>query len=1134
MPTSNLNIATLNIENIKTNLSYLHFLMESMDIICLQEHWLYNFEIATVQKFLGDMSYTIRCTDDDDPINPTSKPRGVGGIMIIWRKELDQQIVALPDGSERIQAIQVATGNQPITVINSYMPTEGSPISYSEKLDEVYEVMEKYRNESKIIWAGDLNGAFERKTPSSNDRLFKDFCLETQLTKSTHQPTYHHFIGNVNSRIDHILTHTEHSSILQHMTVEERHPLNTSSHDPVIAQLKIEPVQHLQERMNENHTPARPKPNWKKIDAERYHRMTDDHLKALIKNDGLQLPPTVLVDRLNDILLKCADACGPKLKKSKPRKNKYPWSKDMAPRIKHIKYLFYKWKIAGRKQDSHIYDELTKHKKKLRSIQRRLAASHRNELLTEISKATTDDKQLFYKLIRKQRAGAKNLCSSIVFPNDERDQLEGWANYFEDLAANNPHPFFDEEHKTSAELKYHLVSLQKDAMCHELPEPTTEDQIKKCIAMMKNNKAADVYGLTAEHLKKASSEITTLLTKLTNDIFLSKKMPDSFKTGVIVPCHKKKKPITDPNSYRRITIASNLGKVVEKIMMIRTKSASKTHQDPMQYGFTEDCSPSLCALMLTEAIAESRDLKTPLFMSFMDSSKAFDMVNHTVMLNALHDLGIDPHLWQLYKDMYSKVTSRVRIDGKLSREFREERGIRQGGETSSEAFKAKDNQFLSRIRQHPSAFRIGSISIGIPTVADDNCMLASSHLDSQTQLLMAGDNASKDRYIYNAKKSKVMTVGIDENQRLPLQLNGEHIDYSASEVHLGLKRTDDGSSEAAIRERIQIGRRSANAMMGAGLHGINGLSPYYSRILIQTYVEPAILYGLEALVVKEKDMSALDKSHRALLRQIQSLPDSTANSAIYLLVGCPPLRAKLHRKMLTLFITILHRRDSPEHQIISRQIAMKTTASNSWITQLRFILHQYSLPNPSQLLNSPPPKNDWKIRTKKAILSYWNAKLKQEASSKSSLKFLNLEVCSLNTTHHVWQTGSDPLQATMAIVKARLLLGRYPLTGLKYSGRNRAKECPLCQNGEETTEHFVMQCAHLEPERTTIMPKLREIAGTDLTPQAILDPSHLNRPREVLHKLEYMTRRLTYQLHKQRNLKLGIGCTNYKKQAKGK
>ena len=107
--------------------------------------------------------------------------------------------------------------------------------------------------------------------------------------------------------------------------------------------------------------------------------------------------------------------------------------------------------------------------------------------------------------------------------------------------------------------------------------------------------------------------------------------------------------------------------------------------------------------------------------------------------------------------MYSDVVTKVRINRELSEPFHETRGIRQGGETSTDGYKAKDNNFLASVRTHPSSLKIGQTSCGIPTVADDNCMLSASHRDAQVQLLMAQTNASKIRYIYSQTKSKVLS-----------------------------------------------------------------------------------------------------------------------------------------------------------------------------------------------------------------------------------------------------------------------------------------------------------------------------------------------------------------------------------------
>ena len=89
------------------------------------------------------------------------------------------------------------------------------------------------------------------------------------------------------------------------------------------------------------------------------------------------------------------------------------------------------------------------------------------------------------------------------------------------------------------------------------------------ISSMKNNKAADKEGLTAEHFKYGSESLLQTVTDAVKDIMNSSEIPKVFKEGLITHVYKKQgKPISDPNSYRRITITSILWKIVENVHRI--------------------------------------------------------------------------------------------------------------------------------------------------------------------------------------------------------------------------------------------------------------------------------------------------------------------------------------------------------------------------------------------------------------------------------------------------------------------------------------------------------------------------------------------------------------------------------------
>ena len=80
-------------------------------------------------------------------------------------------------------------------------------------------------------------------------------------------------------------------------------------------------------------------------------------------------------------------------------------------------------------------------------------------------------------------------------------------------------------------------------------------------------------------------------------IFNKCKLSDQFKIGAIATTQKKEKPMKNPDSDRQITVASNLGKLLEE-MMARSEPATKAKQDPLQFGFTAGCTPGCVHFLL--------------------------------------------------------------------------------------------------------------------------------------------------------------------------------------------------------------------------------------------------------------------------------------------------------------------------------------------------------------------------------------------------------------------------------------------------------------------------------------------------------------------------------------------------------
>ena len=81
-------IGTLNVKNVETNSLYVQELLNTCDIMFLQETWLFNFQTPSLNLYFTTHCSMGKAVDDDDPLPPTQKPRGYGRVAFLIRKSI--------------------------------------------------------------------------------------------------------------------------------------------------------------------------------------------------------------------------------------------------------------------------------------------------------------------------------------------------------------------------------------------------------------------------------------------------------------------------------------------------------------------------------------------------------------------------------------------------------------------------------------------------------------------------------------------------------------------------------------------------------------------------------------------------------------------------------------------------------------------------------------------------------------------------------------------------------------------------------------------------------------------------------------------------------------------------------------
>jgi hypothetical protein len=557
------------------------------------------------------------------------------------------------------------------------------------------------------------------------------------------------------------------------------------------------------------------------------------------------------------------------------------------------------------------------------------------------------------------------------------------------------------------------------------------------------------------------------------------------------------------------------------------------HQNNLQYGFTKGASPLHAALMVTEAIAEQKDKKEPLFLATLDAQKAFDVVNHPSLLWKWHELGLRGTLWQVKDLMYQDVTTKVKWRGQLSEPFSILQGVRQGGVPSTGDYKAYINPLLNQLEESNVGMHIGSTNVGAPTCADDVMLLGTSIHSLQHLLTLAEKYASTERYKIHPTKSEITTYhtkvpNAKWNTIAPWTLNQKPVPVTTIVTHLGVLRESEKSTTISkfVSDRLRLGRRSLYALMGAGLHGLNGLSPVTCLKLYKTYIMPRLLSAVETVLLNITEMKALEDFHRKTMRQIQNLPPRTAIPAIYILMGTLPIEAEIDRRRLTLFWSICQDHTTKLSAIAARQLAMKSQFSHSWFVQITELCYKYGLPSPTDTIMDPPTKGAWKSLTHRAVNYYWSTKLKSQARTKSTLHHLtasNMDEAGLKP-HNLWvSTRHCARDIHRASYQAKMLTGTYTVQAdrHRYSAGAESAACPLCHSGQpETLLHLLAECDGTSAIREKFIQKVELMPlASDLFTQLVLDPTQYTS--HLTEDFSFQCRLYCFQVHHHRAMQLG-------------
>lgn len=193
----------------------------------------------------------------------------------------------------------------------------------------------------------------------------------------------------------------------------------------------------------------------------------------------------------------------------------------------------------------------------------------------------------------------------------------------------------------------------------------------KCICSPQKTEYTSKYfpqSIPSAILRECAIELCYVLSHLLNSSFESGVVPDSWKQGYIAVIPKVN-PVKSTNDLRPIAVTSNIAKIAEFFIHKELMISITPHLSKLQFGVLPKKSTNHYLIRMLDFLLKSLDKKsTPAILTLLDCQKAFDMVDHNLIISRLIEIEVNGYVINWVTNFLSNRSNCVRI-GKLMSSF---------------------------------------------------------------------------------------------------------------------------------------------------------------------------------------------------------------------------------------------------------------------------------------------------------------------------------------------------------------------------------------------------------------------------------------------------------------------------------
>ena len=358
---------------------------------------------------------------------------------------------------------------------------------------------------------------------------------------------------------------------------------------------------------------------------------------------------------------------------------------------------------------------------------------------------------------------------------------------------------------------------------------TSLSNIESKITNLNINKPTTSNNIPAKILVGYKDIYSKFIVTFYNNCISESSFPDTMKMADITPAHKKDVK-TDKRNYRPVSILPSISKIFERIIYEDIFQYMGNKFSPYLCGFRNGYSTQHCLIIMLEKWKKALDKHNIAWALLTDLSKAFDSINHDLLIAKFAAYGFALSSLKLVASYLSDRKQRTKVNNSFSKWSEIISGVPQGSILGPLLFNIYINDIFYFVEDNITNYADSTILYSIDTNVET--VISNLEIDSSILLRWFEDNLFK----LNTDKCKLLITNHDTE--ISIKVGCETIIGQKSVKLLGIKL----DNKLDFNDHIINICKKANSKLHALARVSNLMNKDKLRILMKAFIESQFSY----------------------------------------------------------------------------------------------------------------------------------------------------------------------------------------------------------------------------------------------------------------------------------------------------